>query len=102
LICLDPTQPWKIGFGGNPEAYDIRYTLAHEIGHAIGLDHPGPTGELMSFSYGEGFRVLQPGDVAGAILLYGARTPAVVAGVVAPRLLRPADVGAPIVDTPMP
>ncbi len=71
LICLNPTKSWKIGFDGNLDVYDVRYAMAHEIGHAIGLDHPSPSGELMSFRYSEDFRTLQPGDVAGAIVLYG-------------------------------
>ena len=79
MICLNPTRRWKVGFDGNLEAYDIRYTMAHEIGHAIGLDHPSPSGELMSFRYGESFRALQPGDVAGAVALYGPRSAPVVA-----------------------
>jgi hypothetical protein len=71
LICLNPTKLWKTGFDGNLDVYDIRYTIAHEVGHAIGLDHPSPSGELMSFRYTEDFRTLQPGDVAGAVALYG-------------------------------
>jgi len=71
LICLNPEQPWKIGFDGNLEVYDLRFTLAHEIGHAIGLDHPGPEGELMSFRYAERSHGLMAGDIAGAVLLYG-------------------------------
>ena len=71
LICLNPTKLWKIGFDGNLDVYDVRYTIAHEIGHAIGLDHPSPSGELMSFRYTEDFRALQPGDIAGAVALYG-------------------------------
>lgn len=73
LICLNPEKPWKVGFGGDVEVYDLRYTIAHEIGHAIGLDHPGPSGQLMGFAYEEQFRVLQAGDLAGAIALYGRR-----------------------------
>jgi predicted Zn-dependent protease len=79
LICLNPTRHWKIGFDGNLEAYDLRYAMAHEIGHAIGLDHPSPSGELMSFRYGEDFRELRPGDARGAVALYGARGAPVVA-----------------------
>ena len=71
LICLNPAKLWKTAFDGNPDIYDIRYTIAHEVGHAIGLDHPSPSGELMSFRYTEDFRALQPGDVAGAVALYG-------------------------------
>jgi hypothetical protein len=71
LICLNPRQPWKIGFDGDLKVYDLRYTLAHEIGHAIGLDHPSPSGQLMSYRYDEGQPGLQAGDIKGAALLYG-------------------------------
>ncbi len=71
LVCLNPTHEWKVGFDGDPDVYDIRYTLIHEIGHAIGLDHPGPSGQLMAFRYTEDFDNLQPGDVRGVQLLYG-------------------------------
>jgi hypothetical protein len=71
LICFNPDKPWKTGFDGNVEVYDIRYAMAHEIGHAIGLDHPSPSGQLMSFRYGEDFRTLRAGDASGAIALYG-------------------------------
>jgi hypothetical protein len=80
LICLNPAKPWKIGFDGNMDVYDVRYTIAHEAGHAIGLDHPSPSGQLMSFRYGEDFRTLRTGDINGAVALYGKRgAPAVVA-----------------------
>ena len=71
LICLNPDREWKLGFDGDLDVYDLRYTLIHEIGHAIGLDHPGPHGQLMSFRYHEKFRKLQAGDMAGAAALYG-------------------------------
>jgi hypothetical protein len=73
LICLNPKQPWKIGFDGDLDVYDVRFTVTHEIGHAIGLDHPSPEGQLMSFRYVERARGLQPGDVAGIAALYGRR-----------------------------
>jgi len=73
LICFNPEQRWKIGFDGNLEVYDIRYAAAHEIGHAIGLDHPPSTGQLMHHRYQEKFRTLQPGDIEGVGLLYGLR-----------------------------
>ncbi|MEQ9334213.1 matrixin family metalloprotease [Thalassobaculum sp.] len=75
LVCLNPEKRWMAGFDGDPETFDLRYALAHEIGHAIGLDHPGPSGQLMSFRYEEAFRDLQPGDVAGAVGLYGRAAP---------------------------
>ena len=74
LICLNPSKTWKVGFDGKLTVYDLRYTIAHEIGHAIGLDHPEPASQLMSFKYHERFRSLQAGDVEGAVRLYGKRT----------------------------
>ncbi len=71
LVCLNPELEWKVGFDGNEDIYDIRYTLIHEIGHAIGLDHPGPSGQVMGFRYTEAFAELQPGDLRGVRILYG-------------------------------
>ncbi|MCC5860201.1 MAG: matrixin family metalloprotease [Ectothiorhodospiraceae bacterium] len=71
LVCLNPDQEWKVGFDGNKDVYDIRYALIHEIGHAIGLDHPGPSGQVMAFLYTEAFNELQPGDLRGVQRLYG-------------------------------
>jgi hypothetical protein len=71
LVCLNPHHGWKVGFDGNEDVYDIRYTLIHEIGHAIGLDHPGPSGQVMAFRYTEAFNDLQPGDLRGVQRLYG-------------------------------
>lgn len=79
LICLNPLKRWKVGFDGDLRTYDLRYTLAHEIGHTIGLDHPSGGGEIMGYRYEEKFRELQPGDISGAVLLYGKRQPDSVA-----------------------
>ncbi|HVY20307.1 MAG TPA: matrixin family metalloprotease [Bauldia sp.] len=81
VICLNPAQRWKVGFDGDLDVYDLRYTLEHEIGHAIGLDHPGVAGVMMDFRYREKFDGPQPGDIAGALALYGAKgaTPPVAA-----------------------
>ncbi len=81
LICLNPHHPWKVGFDGDTDVYDIRYTLVHEIGHAIGLDHPGPSGQIMSFRYTERFSDLQPGDYRGVQMLYGASMKSMTADV---------------------
>jgi hypothetical protein len=78
LICLNPAKRWKIGFDGDLKVYDLRYALAHEIGHAIGLDHPAAVGQIMGYRYEERFRSLQSGDTEGLVVLYGARAPSAV------------------------
>lgn len=75
LVCLSADKPWKIGFGSNPGAQDIQYTISHEMGHVLGLNHPSPSGQVMSFTYSEDFAGLQSGDIEGARALYGAPAP---------------------------
>lgn len=70
-ICLNPERQWKVGFDGNLAAYDLVHTLTHEIGHAIGLDHPGARGHVMSFRYDETLPMLTDGDIRGVVALYG-------------------------------
>lgn len=70
-VCLNPKTPWKVGFDGNLNIYDLRYTFTHEIGHAIGLDHPDRAEALMAYRYDERVRTLQPSDIAAAQRLYG-------------------------------
>jgi hypothetical protein len=96
LICLNPTKRWKIGFDGDLKTYDLRYTLTHEIGHAIGLDHPDGGAQIMGYRYLEQFRVLQPGDIAGAVRLYGPRQAPVDNVAAAPPTPGTAAEGAPV------
>lgn len=70
-ICLNPTEPWRIGVGGSDGAYDVRHVITHEAGHTIGLDHPGGDRQLMSFRYPPQVQGLQAGDIAGVARLYG-------------------------------
>ena len=71
-ICFNPEVAWATEDGPTPpDVYDLATVLAHEIGHAIGLDHPGPRGALMAYSNQGPMEALLPGDVEGAVLLYG-------------------------------
>lgn len=69
-IHFDSDDRWKIGFGGS--GFDVFQVAAHEIGHAIGLDHSLTTAALMYGSYTEAFRGPQADDIAGARFIYGA------------------------------
>ncbi len=76
LICLNPLAPWQLDERADgPKGFSLPIVLAHEIGHAIGLDHPGPSGQLMGYSYQEEITGLMPGDIAGAQRLYGPPSP---------------------------
>ncbi len=71
FVCLNPKVRWKVGFDGNLKVYDLRHTFMHEIGHAIGLDHPRRSGSVMGFRYDEAVWELQPSDIVAARRLYG-------------------------------
>lgn len=71
-IHFDSTDIWKIGFGG--AGFDIFQVAAHEVGHAIGLEHTGVPGSLMNPFYTESFSGLQPDDIAGGVFIYGPAT----------------------------
>ena len=70
-ICLNPSASWEVDFDGRRDTYSIRQVAAHEIGHAIGLDHPGRSGQLMGYRYSELTAGLRFGDAQGAVMLYG-------------------------------
>lgn len=68
-IHFDIAEAWKIGFAGT--GFDIFQVAAHEIGHAIGLDHTLVPASLMNAFYTEAFAGPQADDIAGAVSLYG-------------------------------
>ena len=84
-ICLDPTVRWELAVDRDPRTYNVRYVLAHEIGHAIGLDHAGRARGLMGFAYLERLASatevrLGPVDIAAVTALYGPPRPVVADG----------------------
>ena len=81
LVCLNPLKRFtdKPGFeDGRTCPCHTAYTFAHELGHAIGLDHPGSSDppSLMSYRFPQKSYTaltLSKSDVAGARYLYGKR-----------------------------
>jgi hypothetical protein len=69
-ICLNPELVWVPDAAVRGQA-DLGTVMAHEIGHALGLDHPGPTGALMGYRDQGDLDALMAGDVADAVALYG-------------------------------
>jgi predicted Zn-dependent protease len=74
-ICFNPLLTWESSLDGDKATLSFRQITAHEIGHAIGLDHPGSKGQLMGYRYSEEAPGLQAGDVMGAVKLYGPARP---------------------------
>lgn len=79
-ICYNPLLAWEGGLDGDKKTLSIHQITAHEIGHAIGLDHPGSTGQLMGYRYSEEAPGLHAGDIMGAVKLYGTARPTSRAG----------------------
>jgi hypothetical protein len=88
-VCLNPKIRWKTGFDGNLDIYDLRYTFTHEVGHAIGLDHPDDMDALMSYRYDEHVQALMPPDIAAVQRLYGPPTQKRESAAAAATVLKP-------------
>lgn len=72
-IHFDTADAWKTSFGGG--GFSIFQVAAHEIGHALGLDHTAVPSSLMNPFYTEAFSGPQADDIAGARFIYGSNVP---------------------------
>jgi hypothetical protein len=71
-IFFNDNVLWEVGNDLGFNAYDLELLAAHEIGHALGLNHSTTPNALMRpfFSAGDVFVGLHPDDAAGIDSLY--------------------------------
>lgn len=76
------TREWNDGPGdpeGGIDRFDIQGVMAHEFGHALGLDHSSVLGATMennnSPDFGVSLRSIEADDIAGVQFLYGGISP---------------------------
>lgn len=71
----DTGDCWEAGFDGTGDGcFSIYQVTAHELGHALGLEHTGVPGSLMNPFYTEAFTGPQADDIAGMQFIYGPAT----------------------------
>jgi hypothetical protein len=72
-IHFDDAETWSVARPVPAGSFDLVHTAAHELGHALGLNHSDVSGALMWPTY-TGQRFLRFDDIAGIRSLYGTRT----------------------------
>ncbi len=71
-IHFDESETWTLALRNNSaQPIDLISVAAHELGHALGLDHTTVSGSLMAASYTSSHRFLGNDDRNGVRSLYG-------------------------------
>ena len=71
VVALDENESWFLGGDAPPDKIDFSATAAHEVGHAIGIDHSRSPDALMNAAYSREIFDLQQDDIDAAIAKYG-------------------------------
>lgn len=70
---FDDAETWTASLPVPAGGFDLVTVAAHELGHALGLDHSSDGRALMFPNYSGPHRFLAPDDVAGIQTIYGTR-----------------------------
>ena len=70
-VALDFGEDWFTGGDAPANRIDFSYVAAHEIGHALGIDHSEELNSLMSPFYSTGITELQSDDMNAIRSIYG-------------------------------
>lgn len=74
-ICFDSDVAWTFAPAHDPDTHleqlSVRMTVAHEVGHVIGLHHPRSKNALMQKTERHQLTGLMQGDREGIQILYG-------------------------------
>ena len=73
-VRFDVAESWEIGNGRRGAAFDLKLVAAHEIGHAIGIEHLHSSTAVLrdSVSANDVFSGLTTADIDAALALYAA------------------------------
>ncbi len=72
---FDEAEAWTVSIPVPAGKFDLVTVAAHELGHALGLEHSNEGGALMFPHYNGPQRFLAADDVAGIQAIYGVRVP---------------------------
>ena len=70
-IAFDSEEDWFLNGDAPENKIDFSATAAHEIGHAIGIDHSDENDSLMNLHYSSTIFTPQQDDINAAITIYG-------------------------------
>ena len=71
MVSLDISEDWFLGENAPRDRFYFSAVVAHEVGHAIGIEHSTIQQSLMNAVYSPIIFDLQPDDIEAVNLIYG-------------------------------